>query len=302
MHFCESYHLCPIPASENTMLLYVTYLYLQKLKYGSIRVYISAVRSLHVESGLGNPFENYLLMKQAIRALQINGDKPKQKLPITIDVLRDLYTVTNSIPDGQMLWAVMTMAFYGCLRASEFTISGVFDPNINLCIQDVTFYSDNEHKYMSVLIKRSKTDVSNKGFTIYISCVPDVTCAVCAMSIYISTRISQDPHLPLFLYRSNLSLKNSLFRKSLHLLLSMKSYSINQFSGHSFRIGCATTAASVGLQDFQIKLLGRWTSDAYHRYIRATTPLLLNISSSLIQPAPLSQLYNFRNPYLTNLI
>ena len=91
-------------------------------------------------------------------------------------VLRDLYTVTNSIPDGQMLWAVMTMAFYGCLRASEFTISGVFDPNINLCIQDVTFYSDNEHKYMSVLIKRSKTDVSNKGFTIYIRCVADLGC------------------------------------------------------------------------------------------------------------------------------
>ena len=121
--------------------------------------------------------------------------KRKQKLPITIDVLRYSYAVTNSIPDGQMLWAVMTMTFYGCLRASEFTVSGVFDQNINLCIQDVTFYSDNAHKYMNVLIKRSKTDVNNKDFTINISCVPDVTCAVCAMRIYIYQREFHMTHI-----------------------------------------------------------------------------------------------------------
>jgi hypothetical protein len=242
------------------------------------------------------------MVKQALRALQINGEKPRQKLPITLDILRDLHSTCDILQDGNMLWAAMTMAFYGCLRASEFTTSVSFDSNIHLCNIDVTFGTLENTPFMKVFIKRSKTDQSNRGFTINISCVPDITCAVCAMHKYQSSKPLQIPTAPLFVFASGVPLKKTLFQKNLNLMLSFKNYPINEFSGHSLRIGSATTGASVGLQDWEIKLLGRWTSDAYHRYITASTPLLLQISKRLTNPAPFSQLYNYRNPYITNII
>ena len=38
---------------------------------------------------------------------------------------------------------------------------------------------------------------------------------------------------------------------------------MNSYSGHSFQIGAATTAASQGLLDYLIRTLGLWFSDTY---------------------------------------
>ena len=40
------------------------------------------------------------------------------------------------------------------------------------------------------------------------------------------------------------------------------------YKSHSFRIGMATTYAKEGVPDEKIKLLGRWSSNSYLRYIR----------------------------------
>ena len=42
----------------------------------------------------------------------------------------------------------------------------------------------------------------------------------------------------------------------------------SKYSGHSFRICAATTAASRGIEDSVIKTLGRWNSLAYLRYVK----------------------------------
>jgi len=55
------------------------------------------------------------------------------------------------------------------------------------------------------------------------------------------------------------------------------------FSGHSFWIGAATTAAQVGVEDATIKMLGRWESAAYQRYIRTPRDQLASLSSRLAQ-------------------
>ena len=41
-----------------------------------------------------------------------------------------------------------------------------------------------------------------------------------------------------------------------------------QYKGHSFRIGAASHAAALGLTDSQIRVLGRWKSNAFRKYIR----------------------------------
>ena len=50
------------------------------------------------------------------------------------------------------------------------------------------------------------------------------------------------------------------------------------YSGHSFRIGAATTAAEKGVDDSIIKTLGRWESLAYLQYIKVPRSHLAGIS------------------------
>ena len=56
----------------------------------------------------------------------------------------------------------------------------------------------------------------------------------------------------------------------------------SKYSGHSLRIGAATTAAAKGIQNSLIKTMVRWESVAYQLYIRAAQTQLLSVSQALV--------------------
>ena len=56
--------------------------------------------------------------------------------------------------------------------------------------------------------------------------------------------------------------------RMLRVLFQACGLDTDRFKGHSFRIGAASEAARLGYSDAQIRLMGRWRSDAFRRYIR----------------------------------
>ena len=60
-------------------------------------------------------------------------------------------------------------------------------------------------------------------------------------------------------------------------------YESENFAGHSFHIGAATTVAEVGIKDGTIKPLGWWQNNAYQSYVRISTEYLATISGTLAQ-------------------
>ena len=69
-----------------------------------------------------------------------------------------------------------------------------------------------------------------------------------------------------------------------HVRAALKAKGIDDTKsvGHSFRIGAATTAAAVGVEDSVIKTLGRWESSAYLAYVRIPRECLAAVSSLTI--------------------
>ena len=87
---------------------------------------------------------------------------------------------------------------------------------------------------------------------------------------------------PLFVFQDGTFLtRPALTRHLRSLLQSTAGNTPASFASLSFRIGAATTAAAVGLPDWQIQAMGRWTSDCYTRYIRIPPATLANASAML---------------------
>ena len=72
----------------------------------------------------------------------------------------------------------------------------------------------------------------------------------------------------LFAYMDGTPMSRAEFDLSLKQLLSFAGLSHRVFKGHSFRIGAASAAALRGESDAQIRVAGRWSSDAFRKYIR----------------------------------
>ena len=92
-----------------------------------------------------------------------------------------------------------------------------------------------------------------------------VICPVSAMLAYLVVRGNQTG--PLFKLREGRPLTRQRFVMAVKDALDAAGVEAGQYSGHSFRIGAATTAAARGLEDPTVRTLDRWKSLPYLEYI-----------------------------------
>ena len=302
--FCKQYKLTILPSDQNTLLLYVAHMYRCNYKINSIKVYLSAVRAMNIEEGYSNPLEDAIKVDLALRAITINSKAPCQKLPITYQLLCRVSQYINKSYESKLLWAAMTIGHFGLLRASEFVIAsqGKFSAEKDLSLGDVEFHDLEKSKYISLLIKRSKTDKRNQGFKVLIGCTEQKVCAYCAMKSFFTERMlfEKDKDQPLFLYKNGVVLSRHILRENTELYLSLIGVDSKQYSGHSYRIGGATTMAAAGMSDWEIKLSGRWSSSAYQRYIRTPSSLVIGFARRMTS-VPSMSVFQMRNSYIQNI-
>ena len=105
-------------------------------------------------------------------------------------------------------------------------------------------------------------------------------CPLAAISSYLYVR-GEAPG-PLFLFRDGRPLSRQILASKVQHILHSAGYS-GTYSGHSFRIGAATTAAACGVTDHLIKTLGRWSSDAYQVYIRTPISSIVQVTNQLLR-------------------
>ena len=101
------------PADEETLMRFATTL-ADSLNHASIKVYLSAVRSLHVDYGLPDPLVNCLRLQRLLRGIKrVQGPVAPKRLPISIDHLRVIQrSLDLSTRDHVMLWAACCIGFF----------------------------------------------------------------------------------------------------------------------------------------------------------------------------------------------
>jgi hypothetical protein len=259
LEFCRIYKLKSMPVTESTLLLYVAYLFDQGFKGSSIRVYISAIRSLHVYGGYEYP-EDMVRLKLALKGAVTQSAPPVRKLPITYKILSKMLFSIKGRFDEKMINAVMTLAFFGCFRASELCVTDgqEFAVTSHLSYEDLTL--NVKEKTMSIFLKKSKSDVHSEGTTVYVGCSGTRVCAFCRMLDYLIYRASvtmETENSPLFVNALGQVLCKDYFVSTTRLALSLSGLDPSKFSGHSYRAGAATTAGDKGFEEWELKMMGR---------------------------------------------
>lgn len=265
--------------------MFATYL-AQSTTWTTVRSYLSAIRFYQIQSGLPDPSLSpcpklpYVLkgIRKSSHAAGTN-----HRLPLTPDHLRKIHSTWSQQPitfNKTMLWAAFCMGFFGFMRSGEFT-STVQDNELitSVSISDVSIDSRTNPQVLTIYVRRSKTDQFSEGKQIHLGRTGNDLCPVSAILAYLAVR-PRNPG-PLFVYQDGSPLSRRQLVTQLRSALSEAGIDTTGFSGHSFRIGAATTAASAGLSDSLIQRLGRWKSDAFKSYIRKNSKEIAAVTARL---------------------
>ena len=285
IEFCLQYcrftpHHSILPATEETLMLFASYLSL-KVSPPTIKVYLAAVRNLHMEAGFPHLFDNLMLLPRLIRGIKrLYSHERRPRLPITPHILlRFKQHINLNWHDHHLLWSAMIVAFFGFLRSSEL---------LALCKEDILILDKNTSPpTFGLHIRSSKTDPFRHTTVIRLPPTGDeALCPARAVSYLINQPNLSGPHSPLLQWSSGAAMTRQSLNNSIKLLAHHSGLNETQFSTHSFRIGAATTASAAGVPDCLIRTLGRWSSDAYQGYIRTPVSTLDKVATSLATYRP----------------
>lgn len=283
--------------SEDIFLLYIAYCYKTlHIKHSTIRLYLSGIRFEYLKRGINcplirNDFANSRITTQlnAVKRSQETCTRPRH--PITASVLSQMCLLLKNGYISPfvdiLLKAVFVTSFFGFLRCGEIAISQPeFDPSKHICLNDVTFCET----HVQLLLRSSKTDPYKKGIVIPLFKSESNTdlCPYRALTQYVELRkINFQNNLlsnsPFFLTENGKALSRSYFMMHIKHILARLGYDNSHYSGHSLRVGAATSASAARLEDHLIQTLGRWSSDCYKTYIRTPTQVIKDAQFALLQ-------------------
>ena len=262
------------------------HLFAAKVAGQTVKLYLAAVRHTQIALGLGD------LRLTAMPQLEYvtKGYKKsvpnhsRTRLPITPPILSKLRAEWEKLTDRKdatMLWAASCMCFFGFLRMGEVICPSdqAFDPETHLAFGDVRVNDVKDPQFLEVRLKASKTDPFRLGVTVYLGQSKSDICPVAAILAYSVLRGSAPG--PFFQFADGRALTRARFVEAIRQALAAAGVDAQKYSGHSFRIGAATTAAAKGLPDSLIKTLGRWQSAAYTVYVRTPREQLCRVAQTL---------------------
>lgn len=288
----------PLPhVSEDIFLLYIAHCFKTlQLQYSTIKLYLCGLRFAYIKTGIPCPLvrdnnSNLRIITLLNAVKRIQGQSRRVRHPITASILKQLCSVLHkgyiSNYTDSLLHCACVVAFFGFLRCGEFTLTHCeFNPTTHLCLEDLKLFATHAELHL----KASKTDPFRHGITIKLYKLNSLSilCPYRSLQCYLKMRnekfqLQTTSTDPLFLTEEGKPLNRTYFMSHVGHILHQLGFNSNYYSGHSFRIGAASSACSARLEDHLIKTLGRWSSDCYRTYIHTPHHVLQEAQSALLK-------------------
>ena len=288
--FCIKFSIdTPFPLSEYTLYCFAAFLADEGLAPQTAKCYLSAVRNMQLSLGLPDPRDQSSLpiLKRVLtgisRARLSRQSTLRVRLPITVPILSHIHSslMQSSQPNRTLIWAIASAAFFGFFRLGELLVESPdsYNPATSLSWGDVAVDSQSSPSMIRIHLWRSKCDQLGKGVDVVVGRTDTPICPVSAILAYIRHR--QDIPGAFFVTAGQTPATKAWFVNQIREVLASVGILQDDYAGHSFRIGAATTAALAGVEDSTIQALGRWQSSAFLQYIRMPREQLATISRLL---------------------
>lgn len=265
-------HSSLFPIFVNTISLYIAYLLsICHLAPSSIISKIShlsfILKVLHVPD-VTKDFTVTLLLAGLKRRITV-VDRRK---PLDILLINKMVEVLDHSAFGMreryQFKSMFLLAFFAFLRIGELTFSSKLTIKNILTIDSVEFLFDYSIRNYVIKLKFITFKHSKGSQPFFIIIKPKHrNCPVFCLYNYLLLRGPKQG--PLFCDGAGNPIPRVYFMKVFNWTLKVLGLGDNHnFNGHSFRIGAATHAVKCGLSDSQIRILGRWKTNAFKKYIR----------------------------------
>ena len=272
LDFCGKLNIRPAPISQQDLGRYIAFLS-HRLSFKSIRQYLNIVRLINLDSGFKNPLDQNWYVSSILKGVRrIKGDATHQKLPITLEILKEIFMKLNlNTSFDRSFWTACLEAFFSFFRKSNLLVQShiLFNPSQHLCASDVKFTPEG-----AVLTVRWSKVIQFKERVLHIPLprIPKSPFCPSTALLLLSLKTPMCPNpVPLVRYSSheatNVPLTQKCFTDKLRSCLAQAGYEASSYSGHLFRHAGASYALQCGLPVELIKLQGDWKSNAYERYL-----------------------------------
>jgi hypothetical protein len=265
------------PIVPSYLAIFIAYLHQRDYASSTVNTYISALGYSHRLAGVPDPTKAFFILEM-LKGYGKTGVRFDSRLPITVPILNRICNNCSNILESQyvacMFRSMCAIAFYAFLRIGEITATKRA-PEVLQLSQITKLSHQGSIAAIKVTLYDFKHHYNKSPISIEVSRQPDV-CQVQTILDYINLRGTAPG--PLFQHFDGAPVARSQFTNWLTKSVKCCGLDSTKYKGHSFRIGAASHAADFGYSDSQIRIMGRWKSDAFKKYIRL--PCLSNNSHS----------------------
>ncbi|MEQ8819423.1 MAG: site-specific integrase [Sumerlaeia bacterium] len=253
-----------IPASSETVALYITSLADHGLRVSTIERRLATISQAHQLAGHGSPTKDAAVREVLKGIRRVRGCAPSRKKAISVAELRGLVATCDASPKGRRDRALLLVGFLGGFRRSELVALERDDIQI-------------EDEGLRIRIRKSKTDQDSEGREVGVPVGNRAeTCPVLALTAWLQTAGSSEGPVFQSLYRGGRPTGRGLSGNAVACLIKERAMQAGLdpelLSGHSLRSGFCTSAAKAGASEREIaRSTGHRSLRILRTYIQAGT-------------------------------